>query len=438
LYKLIFNSLFEGGVIISDFDENWLRLFKDEVRNIKTTEIINFEEKNKINFGYKEVLLLQKKSTDKESDKDIYLLKSQLEKNGFRNIKVLEKRERYLYETTDYKITFVIKADFGSESNLYFVKTRRVFAKENEDLASEVLYALNLPSPETKVYGDYFVSKFIGDIDASEIKKEQLLNAEFRKRLANELGKTAYVIYILGLADRSLENIRVKFDERGLPNYLINVELTTAFFKLYERDFSEELIILSQLMRLARIFGLRNEEIKEIIEEFIRGFEEQSKQTKNFYLENEKDIDNKLSNIKEFKEIKERILAEDVVKEFRNILGNRILGYFSISLGENLENLVAKILGVTIGLPLIEKLQELSITLQQALIKYGHQGEKNEWLLSEEEKQKYKNLLDLIPQLFGRIPQFAVFKFADIEITKNPAVIQEDAYSFATIKVYEV
>lgn len=323
LRESIFDLLNTNGYLIIDVTDEtqWVKNYY-YLEKIESQEIEDFERRYNFTFGHGVLSLLIKKE---DEPKEIKKVKSTLYSHFHpKDIRILERKQRYFQDGLDYKETYLVEVTFpGDHKGIYFVKTRRTFTKENEELACKVLSIFNIPNPETEVVEDYFVSKYIGE-DINNFREEIAHNKEFRNRLAYELGKAAYVSYILCLYDRSLSNVRVVLSNNGFPYEIVNIDLSTAFLNLdSSKLFEVEISMLSQLLNMLREYKLSENELLEIIESFLRGFRDFYNETKRYYLQNKEKIEDELNIIEGLNndiknEVIKRILDENLIEKLRD------------------------------------------------------------------------------------------------------------------------
>ncbi|MDD4940117.1 MAG: hypothetical protein PHI60_08200 [Candidatus Omnitrophica bacterium] len=254
----------------------------------------------------------KKEVFNREDQGRISRLKYALAELKAEKIKVLSVKEKYPFDITDSKLTFVADMVLDGNKGRYFIKTRRTWTNEPEDDACKVLEELCLPNSATVVVRDYFVSKYVGDADLTWVSAEQMKNREFRRGLCFELGRASAAAYIIGLADRSPTNIRICMARDKKCVLAINTDLTTAFQLLeLPSEVGEQCIILSFLFNLSKEAGLEKEEFRWIIRYFIEGFCQQYSTTGKYYLKNSGKIDNWLSNLKYYPLVKKRLLLQE-------------------------------------------------------------------------------------------------------------------------------
>ncbi|MCF7887520.1 MAG: PTS sugar transporter subunit IIA, partial [Candidatus Omnitrophica bacterium] len=280
-----------------------------EYLSVKAKEIINqHEQLHRDNFKIDDEMLICRMQVENEKLLPSSLKKG-LEAQGFKKINFLKEVNRYFYDYSESRSIFFLRMEQEGNLGLYVAKSRRCWANEPEDDASQVLEILHISNPQTFVVDDFFVSRFVGSVDLKEISLEKLNIFKFRKSLAFELGKAMAAAYIIGVADRSVSNIRLVFNfNKKTCLKAINIDLTTAFMLFNSNSgVEEQSLILKWLVTKGIYAGLSVKQTEEMKEYFIKGFYFQYRTTCDFYIENKTKVDKILKKLSVYPNLSQRL-----------------------------------------------------------------------------------------------------------------------------------
>ncbi len=157
---------------------------------------------------------------------------------------------------------------------------KQEYAYAMDEIGYHVLKILGIAASYTKRYSEaLFLIKPIGQFNLGKIQQAQYQNPEFMRKLSRLSGRAAARAFILGLADRKAENMRVILDKQGMPKEVINADLASSFLYIKDKTFKSSIAdvlgILTDMLSGASYAGVSNSELTLIINAFLEGFEMQ-------------------------------------------------------------------------------------------------------------------------------------------------------------------
>ncbi len=174
---------------------------------------------------------------------------------------------------------------------------KQEYAYAMDEIGYYALKTLGIAASYTKRYGDdLFLIKPIGQFNLGKIQDKQYQDREFMLKLGRLSGRAAARAFVLGLADRKAENMRVILNERGMPEEVINADLASSFAHIKEKSlkssFAEVLGILSDMLTGAANADVSTRELALIIKAFLEGFEKQILDFQNTFQKINTDFEN--------------------------------------------------------------------------------------------------------------------------------------------------
>ena len=167
-----------------------------------------------------------------------------------------------------------------------------------DEIGSETLKVMNIDMPKARLYGNnLFLIEALGQLDLSQVSHDQYRKRDFSQRLAYLAGTAAACSLAIGLADRKGDNMRLILDADGMPKNILNIDLSSAFTFIGERNLqtaiSEIASILALIIKDASGAGVEVETLRNMALMFIKGFEKQFIEFQKNYTK----IDEAFSNI---------------------------------------------------------------------------------------------------------------------------------------------
>ena len=193
---------------------------------------------------------------------------------------IMEARDKFIQEGGKLWSRVLMAYEDGHTQDYIF---KQEYAYAMDEIGYYILKILGVAASYTRRYSDnLFLIKPIGQFNLGKIRDVQYQNPEFMQELSLLSGRAAARAFVVGLADRKAENMRVILNEQGMPKEVINADLASIFVhKDIKYALMETFGILINMITAATNADVSNEEIAQIINMFLEGFEEQMKEFQN-------------------------------------------------------------------------------------------------------------------------------------------------------------
>ncbi|MFH1094432.1 MAG: cyclic nucleotide-binding domain-containing protein, partial [Candidatus Omnitrophota bacterium] len=214
--------------------------------------------------------------------------------NRMINFRFTESRDKFIQEGGKLWARIVISFEDGHKEEYIF---KEEYSYAMDEIGCYVLKILGIAASDTRRYGNnLFLIKPIGQFNMGKIQNEQYRNPEFMQELSRLSGRAAASAFILGLADRKAENIRVILDEQGMPKNVMNADLASTFAHVKETNMKYSLTevsgILYDLLSGASKADVSMRDFILIINAFLGGFEKQLLDFQNSFQKISADFEN--------------------------------------------------------------------------------------------------------------------------------------------------